>query len=292
MANVSCIIPVYNCEKYIGKVIPEALDQCDEVIFVNDKTPDHSMEIVKKYKNNKKVKIFELDENKGLGYVRNFGAKKASYNLLLYLDSDQILEKNYVKKAKNALKDKVAYIGGVRPTEKKTHSQRFMHLMRFHESKGEKNPERMSDGVFLIKKKALKDAGGFYQHMRRGGTEKLFDGLKENDYKVKRINIKSLHLGSPDKFNKLLKRQWKYGKEQLFIEKRFDFKKTLQGILLMSPLSIFVSFLLYPTLLEENLHDDILFILLLPVYFYIFMFTYYLSYFITFFGLRGNYLKK
>ena len=49
--KVSAIIPVYNSEEYIEKCLKSVIPQVDEVIIVNDCTPDNSMEIVDRYKN-------------------------------------------------------------------------------------------------------------------------------------------------------------------------------------------------------------------------------------------------
>ena len=36
-------------------------------------------------------KVINFKNNRGVGYARNYGAKKAKYNLLCYVDSDLII---------------------------------------------------------------------------------------------------------------------------------------------------------------------------------------------------------
>lgn len=94
--DFTIIIPLYNQEKYIEQCLESALNQDFsgkyEVIVVNDGSTDKSEEIIKNFKD-EKLKIFK-NENKGPAYSRNFGNKKASGKYIVYLDSDDILDKN------------------------------------------------------------------------------------------------------------------------------------------------------------------------------------------------------
>lgn len=103
MPKFSIIIPVYNVEKYIGKCLESVMNQTYkdyEVIVVNDGTKDNSMEIVKQYP----VKIIE-QENQGLSAARNAGVKKATGEYLIFLDSDDSIEKNLLKEINKSLKN-------------------------------------------------------------------------------------------------------------------------------------------------------------------------------------------
>ncbi len=103
MPKFSIIIPVYNVEEYIKKCLDSVFAQTEkdfEVIVVNDGTKDNSMEIAKKYK----VKIIN-QENSGLSAARNRGVKEAKGEYLLFLDSDDYLEKNLLCEIKKSLKN-------------------------------------------------------------------------------------------------------------------------------------------------------------------------------------------
>lgn len=98
--ELSIIIPVYNVEQYIEECIESVLQQNlnnYEIIIVNDGSTDKTNEILEKYKVVNNVKIIN-QKNKGLSAARNIGLKNCSGKYLLFLDSDDFLEKNSVKK--------------------------------------------------------------------------------------------------------------------------------------------------------------------------------------------------
>lgn len=104
MPKFSIIIPVYNVEDYIKECLDSVMNQTYkdyEVIVVNDGTKDNSMDIVKKYK----VKTIN-QENQGLSVARNTGAKAARGEYIIFLDSDDTIEKDLLKELSEAIEDK------------------------------------------------------------------------------------------------------------------------------------------------------------------------------------------
>lgn len=96
----SIIVPVYNVEKYLDECLNSILNQSFkdyEVIVVNDGSTDNSYEILKKYKKNEKINIY-TQNNHGLSYTRNVGVKKAKGDYLVFIDSDDYIEKDYLLK--------------------------------------------------------------------------------------------------------------------------------------------------------------------------------------------------
>ena len=88
--SISVIIPVYNREKTIKYCLDSVLTQTYknlEVILVDDCSTDNSINIINSY-NDSRIKLFTLDKNSGAQYCRNFGIKKASYDWIAFLDSD------------------------------------------------------------------------------------------------------------------------------------------------------------------------------------------------------------
>ncbi|MDD5888451.1 MAG: glycosyltransferase [bacterium] len=103
MPKFSIIIPVYNVEEYIKKCLDSVFNQTEkdfEVIVVNDGTKDKSMDIVKNYQ----VKIIN-QKNQGLSAARNKGVEEAKGEYLIFLDSDDYLEKNLLREIKKSLKN-------------------------------------------------------------------------------------------------------------------------------------------------------------------------------------------
>lgn len=96
MPAVSVIIPVYKVEKYIERCARNLFGQTledMEFIFVNDCTPDSSMDILEKvledYPQRKaQVKVLSNDVNKGLPFTRRRGVEVASGDYIIHCDSD------------------------------------------------------------------------------------------------------------------------------------------------------------------------------------------------------------
>ena len=96
MPFFSIIIPVYNVEKYLDRCLESVLKQpwIDyEIILVNDGSTDNSESICKKYANGDNV-ILVSKENGGLSSARNTGIDSARGRYIVFLDSDDYIEKN------------------------------------------------------------------------------------------------------------------------------------------------------------------------------------------------------
>lgn len=100
MVEVSVIVPVYNGELYIDKLIESILAQTFkdfELIIVDDGSKDGTKEVVKKYqKKDKRIKYI-YQKNMRQGAARNNGLKHAKGNYTLFVDSDDLVEKNYIE---------------------------------------------------------------------------------------------------------------------------------------------------------------------------------------------------
>lgn len=104
--DISVIIPLYNCEKYINKAIKSLLNQTYdfrkiEVLLINDGSSDTSLEIAKNYaKKYSNIKVFS-HENKGVSYTRNVGLKNALGAYITFLDADDYISNNTIKNLVN-----------------------------------------------------------------------------------------------------------------------------------------------------------------------------------------------
>ena len=98
MYDVSVIIPNYNGEKFIKEAIDSVLNQARvnvEVIVVDDGSTDNSKDLLEAYGN--RIKVF-FQENKGAPAARNLGIKNASADFIKFLDSDDVLTKDTLKR--------------------------------------------------------------------------------------------------------------------------------------------------------------------------------------------------
>lgn len=97
---ISVIIPIYNAEKYIKRCIDSILKQTFldyEVLLVNDGSIDDSELICRQYlKTCKHLKLFNKS-NGGVSQARNFGLYKAQGKYIVFIDSDDFIENNYLE---------------------------------------------------------------------------------------------------------------------------------------------------------------------------------------------------
>ena len=93
--DISIIVPIYNSEKYLKKCIDSLVNQTKkelEIILINDGSTNNSEKIIKEYKDDR-IKYIK-NENQGIGITRNEGIAKAQGKYLMFIDSDDYLEKN------------------------------------------------------------------------------------------------------------------------------------------------------------------------------------------------------
>lgn len=110
MYKVSVIVLIYKVEKYIERCARSLFCQTMqdiEYIFVNDCTPDHSIQVLQsvidEYPQRKSdIKIISHEKNMGSGAARNTGLEAAGGEYVIYCDGDDwvdpdMYEKLYIK---------------------------------------------------------------------------------------------------------------------------------------------------------------------------------------------------
>ena len=106
MPKVSVIVPVYNTEKYLERCIDSIISQSFkdfELILINDGSKDKSLSIMKEYaKKDKRIKVFDQN-NKGPAITRNFGINKSKAKYVMFIDSDDYIDDNYIQDYYNAI---------------------------------------------------------------------------------------------------------------------------------------------------------------------------------------------
>ncbi len=161
---ISVIIPVYNVEKTIDECLSSLLNQTrkpDEIIVVDDGSNDRTKEIASKFKN----VIFLEKEHKGPASARNFGAKKAKGDILLFTDSDCTLEKNWVSEMTKPFKNnKIVGVQGRYETKQKGMIARFVQLEiedRYDRMKKFENIDFIGSYSAGYRKRIFLEFGGF-----------------------------------------------------------------------------------------------------------------------------------
>ena len=98
---VSVVIPVYNSEIYLNKTLVSIIRQTYkelEIILVNDGSTDNSLSVCENFaKIDKRIKIFN-NTNHGPSYSRNYGISKACGKYLVFIDSDDYVDSDFIEK--------------------------------------------------------------------------------------------------------------------------------------------------------------------------------------------------
>lgn len=96
---VSVVVPVYNVEDYIDECMRSLVNQTLgleklEIIVVDDKGVDGSMDIINSYINEypETVRIIKHAQNKGLGAARNSGFSESKGEYVSFVDSDDFID--------------------------------------------------------------------------------------------------------------------------------------------------------------------------------------------------------
>lgn len=107
-SKVSVIVPVFNSEKYLKECIFSILDQNHdniEVIAVDDGSTDKSLELLTAIqKEDSRLSVIS-QPNSGVSVARNTGLNAVSGDYLCFVDSDDVIEKDYIRNLLENIRD-------------------------------------------------------------------------------------------------------------------------------------------------------------------------------------------
>lgn len=105
---ISIIIPIYNMGLYLEKCLDSIVCQSYpeiEIICVDDESTDDSWKILQSYAlKDTRLNIFKK-KKEGVSAARNYGLKKATGDYLMFVDSDDWIDKETCERAINAIKE-------------------------------------------------------------------------------------------------------------------------------------------------------------------------------------------
>ena len=117
--KVSILVPFYKVEQYVGRCVESLFTQTYkniEYVFVNDCTPDKSMEVVNemidKYGVASQCKMIIHDQNQGISASRNDCLDYMTGDYFLFIDSDDYIDNDMVELLVNAAVKEDADISG------------------------------------------------------------------------------------------------------------------------------------------------------------------------------------
>ena len=106
MDLVSIIVPVYKVEKYLRDCINSLLNQTYknlEIILIDDESPDNCPHICDEFAAmDMRISVIH-QKNGGAGKARNIGLSRATGKYICFVDSDDLVERDYVLKLVRAI---------------------------------------------------------------------------------------------------------------------------------------------------------------------------------------------
>jgi teichuronic acid biosynthesis glycosyltransferase TuaG len=97
---IDIILPNFNSSKFLNQTLKSILEQTYKnwrLVIIDDCSDLKTINILKKYTKDKRIKIYRLKKNKGAGFCRNYAIKKTKSPYIAFIDSDDIWKKNKLK---------------------------------------------------------------------------------------------------------------------------------------------------------------------------------------------------
>ncbi len=106
--KIDIILPNYNNFEFITKTVKSVLNQSYKnwkLIIVDDFSDEKTRSMLKKISKNKNIKVYFMKKNRGAGFCRNYAIKKSNSPYIAFIDSDDIWQKDKLKKQIRFMKD-------------------------------------------------------------------------------------------------------------------------------------------------------------------------------------------
>ncbi|MCL7398619.1 MAG: glycosyltransferase [Thaumarchaeota archaeon] len=196
-----------------------------EVIVVDAGSTDNTLNIVEKYREELNIKVL-YDGGRGLGYARDIGWRASSADYIVMLDSDVIVNRNFLRKAVELLQqdERLGAISAkLKPTSldkgwvgKFQEKNLAIHLHHL-------DPPYPAEAVALhtactvFRRKALEEVGGFdaYFNLAKEDSDVSYR-IRKAGYKLSYLNIYALHLERA----RILRLNFRYGRSFILIAKK------------------------------------------------------------------------
>ena len=148
-----------------------------EIIIVDGNSEDRTLEIIKNELKNSDVKRRIFSENRGLGYARELVVKNAKGKYIVWVDSDMILSKDFVKKQVEFMEShpdvgiaKGKY-ASVEENSLVATLENVTFLVAFQHGKNEANLFPLGTSGCIYRVEAIRQAGGFDENISGVGED-------------------------------------------------------------------------------------------------------------------------
>lgn len=231
MTKISLIIAIYNRKDELFELLQSLslqTDKCFEVIIVDDGSLINLRPTADLFQKILTIEFFRKD-NSGPGLSRNYGARRAKNDWLVFVDSDVIVERNYIGNIKKNIEEiPCDAFGGNDKAHKgfnlmqKAISYSMTSVFTTGGIRGNKNavtkfqPRSFNMGV---RKSAFEKVGGF-SNMRIGEDPDLSMTLWENGFTTAFFNNIGVYHKRRVDFGKFSKQVYQFGSARPILNQR------------------------------------------------------------------------
>lgn len=216
MITISCIIPTLNEENNIRNLISSIKDQklpndekVVEIIVVDNASSDDTTTIAR----DMGTHVYIIPDV-SIGALRNIGASKASGDVLLFLDADNILTENAIHSLVNKLYLKEIGAIGVhlKPFNEHNWVPSVWHYHLCPEETGYHETNAIASGAFIMRKDVFFEIGGFNEALDVGEDTDLSRKIIKLGYKILLdTETKIYNLGYPKTILSFVRREIWHG---------------------------------------------------------------------------------
>jgi len=168
----SVIIPTLNEEKFLPKLLDDLKRQKRqnfEIIIVDSQSEDRTKEEAEKFKT--LPLFFIIHQRQNISVQRNYGAKKAKGQYLLFLDADSRINTYFTNKLEDIIckKKGLFFVPSLKTDNPKTEPQQIVDIINlaFQISQNIGRPFALGAGI-IIEKKYFFTIGGFDEKLEFG----------------------------------------------------------------------------------------------------------------------------
>jgi len=180
LPKISIIFPSYNGEKYLNHNLDSIINLSKleiELVIIDNKSNDRSIEIIKSYSNVLNINLIELNNNMGFAKACNLGASIARGEFLFITNQDMIFSPNFFKNLLDIYKEykknqeivlspAIVFEGdGIHYYGAKIHYLGFSYTPNIGQKLPKKQivvkTQRISGGSLFIKNTLFSKLGGF-----------------------------------------------------------------------------------------------------------------------------------
>lgn len=244
MVTISCIIPALNEENNIIKLITSIKNQklpqdvkIVDIIVIDNGSHDDTIKVA----SNMGSSVF-LKPELTIGGLRNFGASRATGDLLIFLDADNILTEYAIQSLViNALQKEVGAIGiQLKPfdTNKWIPNTWYYHLCPKESGCYEK--DTIASGALIMRRDVFFEVGGFNEALDVGEDSELSRTIRRRGYKIiMDSNTVIYNTGYPADIITFIRREFWHGDswKTILVHKKID---SLTLYLLINLILIFI----------------------------------------------------